>query len=79
MKYIPPDINHSAFRYGGGAKKRRRPESYDTFRILSRAIHLDALGQRKSAGNPRGIVGEETVDETHLVDNEEAEGETYEP
>jgi hypothetical protein len=24
-------------------------------------------------------VGEETVDETHLVDNEEAEGQTYEP
>ena len=58
MKYIPPDINHSAFRYGGGAKKRRRPESYDTFRILSRAIHLDALGQKV----PTKISGEPTWD-----------------
>ena len=58
MKYIPLNINHSAFPYGGGAKKLWRPESYDTLGILRRVIHLDALGEKV----PTKISGEPTWD-----------------
>lgn len=50
-------------------------------RWLGSEILLAALRrrecQRKSMGHPNGIVREETIDETHLINNEEAKDQTY--
>jgi hypothetical protein len=53
---------------------RRRPW-FETFLAAPRRRE----GQRKSMRHPNGIMREETVDETHLINNEDAKDQTNQP